>query len=99
VLKHHPDKKAGAVGDSNDDSFFKCIQKAFETLSNPEKRRQWDSVDPVATAEDDSLVPIGKVEPGEFFETWAPIFEREVRLCAFTWVAKKKGHRGKGWLI
>lgn len=27
VLKHHPDKKAGAAGDSNDDSFFKCIAK------------------------------------------------------------------------
>jgi hypothetical protein len=78
VLRHHPDKKAGAVGDSNDDSFFKCIQKAFDTLINPEKRRQWDSVDPVATAEDDELVPLGKVEPEEFFESWAPLFEREV---------------------
>jgi len=27
ALKHHPDKKAGATGDENDDSFFKCIQK------------------------------------------------------------------------
>lgn len=26
VLKHHPDKKASA-GHSDDDSFFKCIQK------------------------------------------------------------------------
>lgn len=26
VLKHHPDKKASA-GQSDDDSFFKCIQK------------------------------------------------------------------------
>ena len=46
MLKHHPDKKAGTVGDSNDDAFFKCIQKAFEVLTNPERRRQFDSVDP-----------------------------------------------------
>ncbi|EIW71338.1 hypothetical protein TREMEDRAFT_60268 [Tremella mesenterica DSM 1558] len=44
VLRHHPDKKAGASGSStNDDAFFKCIQKAHETLTNPERRRQFDS--------------------------------------------------------
>jgi len=32
---------------ANDDAFFKCIQKAHEVLTNPEKRRQFDSVDPV----------------------------------------------------
>lgn len=60
VLKHHPDKKAGSNKDTsnslylagvnqntNDDAFFKCIQKAHEVLTNPEKRRQFDSVDPV----------------------------------------------------
>jgi len=60
-LKHHPDKKAGSTSASatnslylagvnqntNDDAFFKCIQKAHEVLTNAEKRRQFDSVDPV----------------------------------------------------
>ena len=41
VLKHHPDKKAGVAGDSNDDAFFKCIQKAMEVLTHPERRRQF----------------------------------------------------------
>ncbi|OZJ03587.1 hypothetical protein BZG36_03052 [Bifiguratus adelaidae] len=45
VLRHHPDKKA-ASGNVNDDAFFKCIQKAYETLYDPLKRRQYDSVDP-----------------------------------------------------
>jgi len=30
VLKHHPDKKANS-GDSNDDAFFKCIQKGLRS--------------------------------------------------------------------
>jgi DnaJ homolog subfamily C member 2 len=61
VLKHHPDKKASSTSNeasnslylagvnqnTNDDAFFKCIQKAHEVLTNPEKRRQFDSVDPV----------------------------------------------------
>lgn len=29
VLRHHPDKKAGVSGGTNDDSFFKCIQKGM----------------------------------------------------------------------
>lgn len=60
MLKHHPDKKAsttsavsnslylaGVNQNTNDDAFFKCIQKAHEVLTNPEKRRQFDSVDPI----------------------------------------------------
>ena len=62
VLKHHPDKKAASGGkedttaskfltgvnlNTNDDAFFKCIAKAHEVLTNPERRRQFDSVDPV----------------------------------------------------
>jgi hypothetical protein len=57
VLKHHPDKKVSSATpptnslqfsgiNTNDDAFFKCIQKAHEVLSHPEKRRQFDSVDP-----------------------------------------------------
>jgi hypothetical protein len=46
VLKHHPDKKATIAGETNDDAFFKCIQKAMDVLTNSERRRQFDSVDP-----------------------------------------------------
>ena len=27
VLRHHPDKKAAGASGTNDDAFFKCIQK------------------------------------------------------------------------
>ncbi|KAJ1927736.1 Zuotin [Tieghemiomyces parasiticus] len=74
VLRHHPDKKA-AGGDANDDQFFKCIQKAFEILMDPVKRRQFDSVDP----ELDDSVPSAKAK-GNFFTIYAPVFEREARF-------------------
>ncbi|RPD52777.1 DnaJ-domain-containing protein [Lentinus tigrinus ALCF2SS1-7] len=85
VLKHHPDKKAGAVGDSNDDAFFKCIQKAFEVLTNPERRRQFDSVDPYydlleADVPSQSQVTKHKNPEKYFFTSFGPVFEREARF-------------------
>ncbi|GJJ14566.1 hypothetical protein Clacol_008831 [Clathrus columnatus] len=80
VLKHHPDKKAGS-GDSNDDAFFKCIQKAMEVLTNPEKRRQFDSVDPYYLELEEN-VPIPKKDWSErkFFAEMSPLFKREARF-------------------
>ncbi|KAJ3330966.1 hypothetical protein HDU76_004406 [Blyttiomyces sp. JEL0837] len=75
VLKHHPDKKAGASGNTNDDSYFKCLQKAWEILSDNTKRRQWDSVDP----EFDESLPGAKFK-GDFFEAFGPAFEKEARF-------------------
>lgn len=77
VLKHHPDKKAGSSGLANDDSFFKCIAKAHEILSHPEKRRQFDSVD---EGVDDDDVPSGKEKPEHFYRLWSAVFDREARF-------------------
>ncbi|RUP49003.1 DnaJ domain-containing protein [Jimgerdemannia flammicorona] len=77
VLKHHPDKKA-ATGGLNDDAFFKCIQRAFDTLMDPVKRRQYDSVD-FGMADEDTNVPSAKAS-GDFFKLWRPVFEREARF-------------------
>ncbi|KAJ6448905.1 hypothetical protein C8R45DRAFT_884217 [Mycena sanguinolenta] len=95
VLRHHPDKKASdkaetgvasALGlniNTNDDAFFKCIQKAHEVLTNSERRRQFDSVDPQFLEEVDD-VPTEKdfksKNPPPFLPTFAPIFERESRF-------------------
>ncbi|KAI9098043.1 hypothetical protein DFS34DRAFT_714420 [Phlyctochytrium arcticum] len=70
VLKHHPDKNP-----DGSDSFFKCIQKAWEVMSEPTKRKQWDSVDPKF---DDSL-PSAKAK-GDFFEIYTSVFEKEARF-------------------
>jgi len=97
VLKHHPDKKAGVsvTHSTNDDAFFKCIQKANEVLTNIERRRQFDSVDPYyAALEEDAPVAAdfksskGKdskeLDPEEFFEIFGPVFEREARFSKKT---------------
>lgn len=73
------------AGDSNDDAFFKCIQKATEVLTNPERRRQFDSVDPhyEALEEDvptEKLVKTAKDPNTYFFKAFRPIFEREARF-------------------
>lgn len=75
VLRHHPDKKA-AAGSTEDDSFFKCIQKATDILLDPVKRRQWDSVDEGA----DVNPPSKKDGQKKFFKSWGPVFEAESRF-------------------
>ncbi|CCM05409.1 uncharacterized protein FIBRA_07626 [Fibroporia radiculosa] len=85
VLKHHPDKKAGLAGDSNDDAFFKCIQKANEVLTNAERRRQFDSVDPHYDALESDVPTASQIKNAKnpqsfFFKEFAPVFEREARF-------------------
>ncbi|KAI4200012.1 MAG: hypothetical protein LQ346_002485 [Caloplaca aetnensis] len=78
VLRHHPDKRA-ATGSSEDDSFFKCIQKAFEILTDPVKRRQYDSVDENANVDPPSKKAASK-SPSAFYKLWGPVFESEARF-------------------
>ncbi|KAK0223634.1 DnaJ-domain-containing protein [Armillaria fumosa] len=96
VLKHHPDKKVttstppsttslitGINLNTNDDAFFKCIQKAHEVLTNPEKRRQFDSADPQLIEELEDDLPTAqsmKANKLDFIQAFTPIFEREARF-------------------
>ncbi|KAI9569341.1 hypothetical protein HD554DRAFT_608948 [Boletus coccyginus] len=90
VLKHHPDKKAGQSHTTNDDAFFKCIQKAHEVLTHPERRRQFDSVDPyfLALEEDAPTAADFKGSKADdvdfFFKSWAPVYEMEARFSKKT---------------
>ncbi|KAJ4302516.1 Zuotin [Collariella sp. IMI 366227] len=76
VLKHHPDKKA-AAGGTEDDNFFKCIQKATEVLLDPTKRRQFDSVDEEADVEPPTKKQLAK---GNFYKLWGNVFKAEARF-------------------
>lgn len=76
VLKHHPDKKA-AAGRTEDDQFFKCIQKATDILLDPTKRRQYDSVDEEADVEPPTKKQLQK---GDFYKLWSKVFKSEGRF-------------------
>ncbi|KAK1826898.1 ribosome associated chaperone Zuotin [Podospora conica] len=76
VLRHHPDKRA-ATGKTEDDSFFKCIQKATEVLLDPVTRRQFDSVDEEAEVEPPTKKQLQK---GNFYKLWGNVFKAEARF-------------------
>ncbi|XP_056132593.1 dnaJ homolog subfamily C member 2 [Lampris incognitus] len=82
VLKHHPDKRkaAGEQIVEGDNDYFTCITKAIEILSDPLKRRAFDSVDPTF----DNMVPSKSEGKENFFEAFAPVFDRNAR-----WSSKK----------
>ncbi|KAJ5101382.1 hypothetical protein NUU61_003604 [Penicillium alfredii] len=77
VLRHHPDKKAAMGQRDENDSFFKCIQKATELLLDPVRRRQFDSVDDAADVDPPSKKEVSK---GNFYKLWGPVFESEGRF-------------------
>lgn len=59
------------------DEMFKAITEAFEMLSDPKRRRDFDSLDDF----DDSLPPkdFNAATHGDFYEVFAPVFSRNSR--------------------
>ena len=86
VIKHHPDKlNTKSVLPSNEtelesnkeltleEKHFQCIVKAHEILSNPVKRRAYDSTDP---SFDDSTPESDEIVGQDFFQMFTSVFER-----------------------
>ncbi|ONH76833.1 Zuotin [Pichia kudriavzevii] len=69
-------KKSSAGGSLTQDGFFKIIQKAYETLMDPIKRRQFDSVDEFANISPPSTKPADE----DFYAAWGPVFLNEARF-------------------
>jgi len=77
VLKHHPDKRRGQGEEIlNDDDYFTCITKAFETIGTATKRRAYDSVDPFFN---DEVPDVIKDNSKDFLKTFTQVFERNAR--------------------
>lgn len=81
VLIHHPDKKMTAKTTEEEraqnDAYFTCIKKAFEVLSNPAKRRLFDSVDEYSDIDD--TVPNVTKDPKAFYSVFGKAFEKNSR--------------------
>lgn len=77
VLKHHPDKRkaAGEQIVEGDNDYFTCITKAYEILSDPVKRRAFNSVDPTF----DNSIPSKGEGKDNFFDVFTAVFERNSR--------------------
>lgn len=68
-MEHHPDKAMVGIDCPKEreriEEHFKLVQEAYETLSDPSKRREFDSVDEF----DDSLPT--DCAPADFFKVCA----------------------------
>jgi DnaJ family protein C protein 2 len=88
ILSHHPDKlqqsqvHSQPTGKKSVDARFQCIQKAFEILSDPDKRRQYDSVDPnFDESSPDSVTQAQAAkDPAAFYKIYGAAFQRNARF-------------------
>mmetsp|Transcript_63012 Transcript_63012/g.132990 ORF Transcript_63012/g.132990 Transcript_63012/m.132990 type:complete len:985 (+) Transcript_63012:169-3123(+) len=76
VLVHHPDKMTDPTEAQK--KHFLLIQEAYDIVSDPEKRRRYES-----TLDFDDNIPTnfgkGKLADADFFKTFKPVFKRNAR--------------------
>lgn len=78
-LKYHPDK----TGRGEEDEIFLLVKSAFDTLSDPVKRRSYDStVDFDESIPKESLSGV-TMSDEEFYAEYGPVFERNLRFASF----------------
>ena len=70
-LRYHPDKS----GRGEEDAVFLAVKAAFETLSDPAKKRSYDS-----TMDFDDSIPPGGEAAADFYGIYGPVFARNLRF-------------------
>jgi len=77
-LLFHPDKCSAGVEDEEEklkiEERFKSIQEAYDTLSEPQKRRAYDSTDDF-----NEFLPMSADDDEHFFKQFGPAFKRQSR--------------------
>ena len=86
-LKYHPDK----TGRGEEDHVFLKIKEAFDTLSDPQKRRSYDS-----SMDFDDSIPKEGVKPHKFFQVYGPVFARNLRFAVLKDAAPDNAKKSKG---
>lgn len=76
ALIHHPDKLGDAYGEAENTYWLK-VQGAYETLTDPSKKRKYDSTLPF----DDSIVKKGTFTDETFYEVFNKVFLRNARFA------------------
>jgi len=75
ALVYHPDKNDTTITDP----MWLKVQKAYETLTDVEKKKKYDS-----TRKFDDTIPEEACDPAKFFDVFGPAFVRNA-----TWSVKK----------
>jgi hypothetical protein len=75
ALRYHPDKLGEKYGEA-DKKIWLQVQKAYETLMDPEKRKRYDSTLPF----DESIPDPDDITPENFYKRYAKTFDRNARF-------------------
>ncbi|KAL3802145.1 hypothetical protein ACHAW5_000230 [Stephanodiscus triporus] len=86
-LRYHPDK----TGRDEEDEVFLLVKAAFDTLSDPMKRRSYDS-----TVDFDESIPKEGVSESDFYAEYGPVFERNLRFASCNDPMNQVGPGGGG---
>ncbi|CAM9284857.1 unnamed protein product, partial [Sphacelaria rigidula] len=79
VLKYHPDKTGSQKGE--EDEVFMAVQKAYDTLTDVQKRRAYDSSLSFDDSIPDDLEGKDATGPNSFYKVYQPVFERNKRFA------------------
>ena len=79
VLKYHPDKLSESDDKDKTEETFRAIQKAYDVLMDPDKRRDYDSQDAPKDEPYPSEQDVQQASEEEFYKLCGDIFRRQAK--------------------